>query len=90
MENLGIIKGGFKMRIINQCNANDCENQRTIYTVKLSDNRFVDVMHKVNANEDLMYVMQNEDGTCVFDLDLNTFDTPIDENNIIAFVKENQ
>lgn len=77
------------MRIINQCNANDCANQRTIYTVKLSDNRFVDVMRKRNNNEDLLYVMQNEDGTCVFDLEANTFEIAIDESAIIAFVKTN-
>lgn len=74
-----------EMEIINQSDVSCFNEQRTIYTVKIDFDKFVDVMHVEHNN--LFYVMQEEDGNCIFDMNRNTFDTAIDENKIIVFVK---
>lgn len=58
---------------------------RSIYTVAISEGKFVDVMCVEKTH--LLYAMQNEDGSTVFDSDRNSVpDFPIDESEVIAFV----
>lgn len=66
------------------------DKQNTIYTVALEPGFAVDV--KVNSETGLVYVMQNEDGTTVYDqvFSENTFpDYEYDEEAVVRFVKEN-
>lgn len=61
------------------------EGKRTIYTVKICHNRYVDVMYIEKSC--ICYVMQEPDGKIVFDESHNTFDCEIDEMDIVMFVR---
>ena len=74
------------MKIVERSDASYFNENRTIYTVQIDFNRFVDVMHVEHNN--LFYVMQEEDGNCIFDANRNTFVEVIDENKIIALVQD--
>lgn len=49
----------------------DIHNKRALVTINISDDRYVDVMI---IDDSYSYVMQNADGTYVYDADGNTYD----------------
>lgn len=61
------------------------DGKRTIYTVEICNNRYVDVMYIKESY--LCYAMQEHDGRIVFDDNRNTFDCEIDEMVIVMFVR---
>ena len=63
----------------------DSEENKSIHTIKVANDRFVDVMW--NKITGLMYVMQNDDGSVMFDNQGNTIEGNIDEDSVIAFLK---
>lgn len=54
----------------------------SIYTVEIANNRYVDVKIKTY----FAYIMQNEDGSLVFDEDGNCYNYAINENEIVRYV----
>lgn len=83
-------------KIVSTADASNAYDTRTIYTVELLANNFVDVMHKHEktrnercgqATNGLFYVMQNSDGSHVFDADGHPKAVFIDELSIIAYTK---
>lgn len=72
------------MELVDKFDGSYDTEERTIYTVEIGTNRFVDVMNIKNKNS--WYVMVEGDGKPVCDTDRNTFDLVIDEGEIIAFI----
>lgn len=67
---------------------------RTIYVVEIADGVFVDVMHRKTPS-DLIYVMDQQDGSIAYDAEYNALDTiPVNCAEIVNFIsakiKENR
>mgnify|MGYP004542308099 CR=1 FL=1 len=56
------------------------------YEVKIADNRYV--LIRVYDKAGLIYTVQNEDGSKIYDYDGNYFSESFDEEKVFAFVKE--
>lgn len=56
------------------------------YEVKIADNRYVLIRAYDKAG--LIYTVQNEDGSKIYDYDGNYFSESFDEEKVFAFVKE--
>lgn len=57
------------------------------YEVKIADNRYV--LIRVYDKVGLIYTVQNEEGSKIYDYDGNYFSETFEEEKVFAFVKEN-
>ena len=74
-------------QVIDIIDASDNTGKRIIYTVKVEENEFVDVMNCVDQ-DNLFYAMELDDAKIVYDETGNSTDFPVKEKDIIAFVKK--
>lgn len=75
------------MRIIGRTDDSAGAGKRVFYTVELDGGVFVDVMNCVEDNN-LYYAMQLQDGKVFYDKDGNSVDVDVDEQDVVAFVKD--
>ena len=73
------------MKVVDTYNVNP---HSKIYRVEVDENKFVDVFH--NEHTGLIYVMNNHDGTLVYDNEGKTFDINVDEEEIFKSIKEDK
>lgn len=75
------------MKIINKDNVTDTQ-ERTLFTVELDDNKYVDVMAVMgNGEKPFVYVMQNEDGSTVYDNEETCPDCVYKEKDVVDLIK---
>lgn len=73
------------MRIVGKENVGTDRENRTIYVVEVTENIFVDVMHRKTPSN-LIYVMDQPDGGIAYDNDGTILDVTVNYAEVVNFV----